>query len=161
MAWLFAACCFLQADWVVRAAPSTVPREDFWVPNGPVFSVLVTNDMVYLGGRFDYIGPTAGTGGTFDIFSGEPTPEFPKTDGAVAVALPDGRGGWFIGGRFTSIGGVPVANLAHVRPNRTVNANWTPNPNGAVEAMVSRGDVRQNGFAWNGRLGDYFGRLKL
>ena len=45
------------------AQPSMDPRRDFWRPDGPVNAILFTNDTVYLGGRFSYIGPETGGSG--------------------------------------------------------------------------------------------------
>jgi hypothetical protein len=45
---------------------------------------------------------------------------------------PDGSGGFYIGGSFTDVGGVPRNNLARVLANGTVDPNWNPSPNGMV-----------------------------
>ena len=45
-----------------------------------------------------------------DIASGAPVTGFPIVVGDVSCALPDGAGGWFIGGDFTSVGDAPHSN---------------------------------------------------
>src|SRR4051794_35506168 len=85
--------------------PSSLPRGDFWVADGPVHSVVVTNGVVYMGGDFKSISPSAGRGEVLNIFSGEIAPLLPQANGAIFAAVPDGAGGWFIGGEFTTVGG--------------------------------------------------------
>lgn len=48
------------------------------------------------------------------------------TDGNVAALAPDGSGGYYIGGRFSKVGGVVRHNLAHVRANGTVDLAFDP-----------------------------------
>ncbi len=48
----------------------------------------------------------------------------------------DGTGGWYLGGDFRSVGGVPRTDLAHVFPDGTVDPSWAPDTNGAVRALA-------------------------
>ena len=80
-----------------------------------------------------------------DATSGLPS-WLPKVAGNVYAAAPDGSGGWYLGGQFTHVGGVPRLNLAHVYGNRTLAA-WNPMPNGAVMALaVLNTDVYAGGY---------------
>nr|MDQ2981501.1 delta-60 repeat domain-containing protein [Actinomycetota bacterium] len=45
-------------------------------------------------------------------------------NGAVVAAVPDGRAGWFVGGSFTRLGGLPRVALAHLLPNGDVDPVW-------------------------------------
>src|SRR5206468_6258952 len=45
-------------------------------------------------------------------------------DGAVVAAIADGRGGWFVGGSFTRIGGERHVALAHVLRDGVVDPSW-------------------------------------
>src|SRR5438067_1733341 len=121
----------------VLAQPSSLPREDFWVPDGEVRAVIETNGVVYVGGIFDYVSPVSETGSAFDFESGATLPDFPKITGAVKAVVTDNAGGWFIGGLFTSVGGISITNLAHIRSDRTVDTTWIANPDGGVLALVS------------------------
>ncbi len=38
----------------------------------------------------------------------------PLINGVVKAVVPDGSGGWFIGGTFTSIGSAAITNVAHL-----------------------------------------------
>jgi hypothetical protein len=123
----------------VQAQPSSAPREDFWVPDGIVNAVVETNGVLYIGGDFNSIAPNGGRGALFNIFSGDATPLFPQANGAILSIIPDGAGGWFVGGLFTQVGGVARTNLAHILSNLTVDTNWAPNPYGFVAATQRNG----------------------
>jgi hypothetical protein len=43
---------------------------------------------------------------------------------AVVAAVPDGRGGWFVGGSFTRLGGQPRVALARLLPSGAVDPAW-------------------------------------
>ena len=123
------------------AQPSSVPREDFWVPDGPVNAVVETNGVIYIGGLFDYVSPNSRTGGAYDLLSGASLPGFPRFGGTIKAIVTDNAGGWFVGGSFSSVDGFSIANLAHVRADKSVDTNWLPNPDGAVLALVSSSGV--------------------
>ena len=53
----------------------------------------------------------------------------------------DGKGGWFVGGDFTSIGGVACPNLAHVTASRAVDRRFCPRPNDAVDSLAVDGST--------------------
>jgi arylsulfatase A-like enzyme len=44
----------------------------------------------------------------------------------VRTVIPDSCGGWFVGGTFSEVLGVPVANLAHINSNKSVDTTWQP-----------------------------------
>ena len=73
----------------------------------------------------------ASSGAALAPYAGIPT-------GPVYAAAPDGSGGWYIGGSFDSVDGVPRTNLAHIRADHTVS-DWNPNPNGGVAAIAVSG----------------------
>jgi PQQ-like domain len=74
-------------------------------------------------------------------------------DGALARSLPivsrggisiddvesDGRGGWFIGGDFTSLDGVRCSALVHVLASLRVNPKWCPHIGDAVDLLARAG----------------------
>jgi hypothetical protein len=55
-------------------------------------------------------------------------------DDLITSAVPDGRGGWYVGGFFTRIGGHPRRGLGHLLPNGTVD------PDFRVSVASSRGN---------------------
>lgn len=109
-----------------QAASSTATLEtsnsfttDFWVTDGTVFTVAYDDDNVYIGGTFDYVGPSTGGAGGLSAQSGEATQAWPAVQGSVSVTISDGAGGWYIGGKF-SIGKPPDA----VSDQRSVDSSW-------------------------------------
>ena len=64
------------------------------------------------------------------------SPDFPIVVGSVAATAPDGAGGWYIGGTFTQVGGVPRSNLAHILANGTVDPSFDPGADAFVSAIA-------------------------
>jgi hypothetical protein len=74
------------------------------------------------------------------VASGAPVPGFLKVVGSVSAAVPDGSGGWYIGGSFSKVGGVSRSNLARVLADGSVAA-WNPSPDKAVYALALSGNT--------------------
>lgn len=90
----------------------------FWQPNSVVKDVLIdsTNNFVYIGGAFNYIGPPVPFGAILD--SNNVTIEnTPAPNAEVYTSIPDGTGGWYIGGNFTKIGNSNRLRIAHIDSN--------------------------------------------
>lgn len=109
----------------VSAQPSGTMDPKFWLTDGPVTAVVVTNGAIYLGGEFSYVGPRTGPAGVFDRVTGEWLASPPRINGIVRTVIPDGSGGWFIGGTFTQIGGYAITNLARLRSDLTPDTTWS------------------------------------
>lgn len=83
-----------------------------------------------------------GRGVPVDATTGLPALNFPVvTDGTVYSVIPDGSGGWFIGGSFTTVGGVTRNAVAHINSDGTVNETWNANvgEGGVVYALAIGG----------------------
>jgi hypothetical protein len=98
---------------------------NLWVPDGEVDAVAVSGNTLYLGGQFSRLGPASGCGALIDPGTGALLPNFPQVNGYVLAVTPDGAGGWFIGGFFTSVGGFPRTSLAHINSDLSVDP-WNP-----------------------------------
>ena len=126
-------------------AQSSIPREETWVTNGIINAIATTPDTVYIGGYFNYVGPSTGYGIPLDLLSGMPLAKFPKVNGFVSVCVPDGSGGWFIGGRFNKVGNFTRKYIAHILADGLVDPNWNPNASGGnytgVGALVVSGST--------------------
>lgn len=87
-----------------------------------------------------------GRGVPIDVMSGLPAEEFPiVTEGIVHCAIPDGSGGWFIGGSFTSVGGINRTAVARIKSDGTVDASWNANLNsGAVVYALALGGTNNS-----------------
>lgn len=96
--------------------------------NGSVRSIVVGEDGTqYLGGYFTYIGPNSGGGNVVDISTGKGDFDSPKISGnggIVYAVVSDGTGGWFIGGSFTSVGGVSKNGIAHILSDGSLDSDW-------------------------------------
>lgn len=109
-------------------AEAQVLRDEFWVPDGYVRDLAVTNGAVYLGGDFTQVGPPIGGFVGLDPASGATQQPFPKVGGIVRTVVSDGADGWYIGGTFVSVRGLPRANLAHLDAAGNVT-DWNPGTN--------------------------------
>ena len=116
--------------------PSSSPRADFPVTDGPVHAILETNGIVFLGGDFSSVSPNQTRTALLDIVNGLEDAAFPAIHGVLNAAAPDGQGGWYLGGRFTLVGGEPRTNLARILSNNTVDPVWKPAANDVVQALT-------------------------
>src|SRR5262245_17547814 len=123
---------FITSQSAVAAAP---PPD--WRLNGPVSAVARAGDRIILGGSFDYIGPVTGPGAAISTSTGEHSPEFPLIEGGhIHGAIGDGAGGFYIGGDFTMVGGLPRRGLAHLLEDGRVDETWEATVDGEVYALA-------------------------
>jgi hypothetical protein len=106
--------------------------------NGAVFTTSLAGNTLYFAGDFNYVGPETGGFVAIDATSGSRRPGWPRVEGHVYTAAPDGAGGWYLGGVFSNVAGVPRRNLAHIRSDGTLDA-WGPEANGLVHALAVSG----------------------
>lgn len=137
-------CCVVYLVFACTSLYAQTVNQRLWVPNGQVRAMVKSGNTVYIGGDFSYVGPVTGAGvvlspSTGNILAASPLVSGPvRNDGStpeIFVSEPDPAGGWYIGGSFTHVNGIPRNNLAHILPNGAVNPNWNPNPNGVVRAI--------------------------
>lgn len=110
------------------ADPSSVSRLG-WVTNGEVRTAVQVGSTLYVGGTFTRVAPSSGALGSFFALStttGEPSPQLPLVDGVVNAIEPDGAGGYYIGGAFTTVGGVPRTSIARVLADGSVDSAFAP-----------------------------------
>src|SRR5262249_18750125 len=98
-------------------------RSSFPVANGGVAAMTMAGDTLFLTGPFTEISPYLGGGIPVHELDATPWPQLAAVDGVVNAAVPDGSGGWFVGGRFEQVGGMPRRNLAHLLANGAP-ASW-------------------------------------
>ena len=115
-------------------------------PNGEVKAIAQdSNGVRYMGGTFTGWQPQTGGGALLSDASSSVTDvdrTFAGVVGSVNATVPDGSGGWFIGGSFTAVGGVVRNNLAHLLANGNVDSAWDPNvAGGAVNAVALSGST--------------------
>ncbi len=121
------------------------------VTNGAVTSMLKDDNTLYLGGVFNYIGPSTGRGVELNDSTGIYNSNFPKVNGTINVCVSDSQGGWYIGGEFTKVGNSFRNSAAHILADGTVDS-WNPNIRmvtlikgvyaaGVVETIVRNGNT--------------------
>lgn len=99
-----------------------------------IFSGLFTSNLI----AQQY----TGRGVPVDATTGLPAVNFPVvSDGTIYSVVPDGSGGWFIGGSFTMVGGVSRNAVARINSDGTINESWNANigAGGIVYAMAIGG----------------------
>ncbi len=115
-----------------------------WGLTGSGIAILedTVHDRIFVGGDFVQVRDPRELENCveFNATSGLVVRQSPNPEGAVRCALPDGAGGWYIGGDFGVVGGLPRARLAHILPDGTVAA-WAPVVVGSVRTMLIKGDT--------------------
>ncbi len=134
------ATAFVLPGHPADAAASPTPTPS-WVANGDVHAVLDAGGRTYLGGDFDQVGPNTGFGVQLDAATGTLPASFAKVDGHVYVTVPDGTGGWYIGGDFVHVttdadGTKSRHNGAQIKANGTIG-NWNPNTDLPIRAIAA------------------------
>ncbi len=159
--WRYAAVLPMLFAVSMEVNAAATPRTDVWQPNGTVFAVEMSKavgaDSAFIGGDFTYVGPDTGNSvqvGLATTSSHLPTgASWPKIDGNVYSVIPDGSGGWYVGGDFTIINDGAddrnrLARLSQVDGVWSVDT-WDPDVNGAVRAMVLDGTTLYVGGDFN------------
>ena len=129
-----------------RAALRQVPSRTYVTSYGSVNAVVPTNKAIYIGGNFTSVGPRTGPGVGIDRSTAKSTglPEVAGGGRVVRAVVPDGSGGFYVGGDFTHVGGLPRLNLAHILADSSVDPRFDPRPQhpdgyGAVYALQLSG----------------------
>jgi trimeric autotransporter adhesin len=115
--------------------------DNFYVTDSTVWCAVVLNNTLYLGGDFHKVAPFTGRGVTIDLSSGLYDNTMPKVNGEVHTVVPDGSGGWYIGGNFTKVGTSSRNNLAHIKSDKTVDDVWSASTNNTVYTLAVSGST--------------------
>ena len=124
----------------IAYAQTPVLEDHWWVPNGTVYTIARNANTVYIGGEFTMVGPNEPNGAKIDATTGIADYSYLNPNGQVNAAIPDGSGGWYIGGNFTKIGGQTRNFIARINSDGTLNA-WNPGANSYVLALAKNGNT--------------------
>ncbi len=112
-----------------------------WLVDGVVQTAARQGNTLYVGGRFTHVAPTANALGSLFHLSpgtGAPAaPAMPLIGGSVHAIEPDGSGGYYAGGVFSTVGGAAQANLTHVLADGTRDAAFMPAIPGRVVSLTT------------------------
>jgi len=117
--------------------------ERMYVTNGPVSAIVRVGQTIYIGGRFDRVGPPTGPGVELAL-DGSQNPGLPEITGGggtVQCAASDGAGGWYVGGEFSRVGGIVRNNIAHILADHSVDPSFDPNADNYVTKIVVSGST--------------------
>lgn len=106
---------------------------------GQVNDMLRDGNVLYIGGTFTKVGQNTGCLASFGQSDAKKNANLPViTPGTIYTTVPDGNGGWFIGGAFTVVNGLTYSNIIHIKSDGQLNTAFNPTPNGAVRAIAIR-----------------------
>lgn len=116
--------------------PGQAVRENWWITTGTVSTIVENpvNDRIYLGGFFSGTGADTPNGVVLSGSTGYPVAAGSQPNNSVSSCIPDGNGGWFIGGTFSEVGGYDRQYLAKINADGSVAA-W----NGVLDVATYGG----------------------
>jgi len=117
--------------------------------DGAVYTTVRDGNVLYVGGSFTTAGYYTGYGSLLSTSSHMPNTDFPITDGEIYASVPDGAGGWYIGGWFSKVGTVSRSYVAHVLSDHTVDPAFNPAADGIVRALCLSGATLYIGGDFN------------
>ncbi len=122
---IIAAAALLMALSPVYGAFSSKPRGDMWMTDYDVECIEEGDGVIYVAGfMLTYAGPNTGYAALVDGSTGAVDSSFPKIGDYVSAIIPDGKGGWFIGGGRGGSG--DVGKLVHVKSDNSLDSAFKP-----------------------------------
>lgn len=151
-------CTKVLCTVVVLAFPTLTRAQSFeldttwWTTDDEVVAIKedTARTRVLIGGEFTRVLPPfhSAHGAVVGTVSDVLRPADARPNDRVRCAMPDGAGGWYIGGAFTAVDGALRYRLAHVLADGSLGA-WAPVVNGEVNTMVAKGDTMYIGGAFS------------
>ena len=113
---------------------------DRFETGGQVNTIIKDGNLLYAGGNFNYFGKIQNNGTAVSTDTGTPDFTYAQPNGAIIAAVPDGAGGWYIGGSFTQLGGLSRNYIARINSDGTVH-DWNPNAGNTVNTIAVAGST--------------------
>ena len=123
----------------VASAQELIPRSIN--PNGIVEDMELKGEVMYVGGNFNKVGYITGGITYLPDHTDLPDLTFPHVQGKVLVIIPDGNGGWFLGGEFSQVGPLRMSNLVHITADFQIDADFNPSFNNDVLALALKDNI--------------------
>jgi hypothetical protein len=120
----------------------------FPLVDGEVNAMVLYGSNLYFGGTFERVAEYVGSGLVFDGLTGRLKRGFPLINDATLAAIPDGAGGFYVGGRFSRVGPYVRHRLARIRADGSVDPDFDPDI-GGYQAEV-RTLLLDNGILYAG-----------
>jgi hypothetical protein len=126
--------------------PTSTPTQSAFgvLGNGAVSTIVPRGNVTYIGGNFDELAAITGAFARLDSATAKRIAPLAEAEhGEVRTSAPDGNGGFYIGGTFTSVGGESRSKIAHILADGSVDLNFNPGvlgQNSAVNALAVSGD---------------------
>lgn len=111
------------------------PDSTFWVPNGPVHSLLLRDTTVIIGGDFDNISPFTGSFVRLDTATALPDQNYFKVNGPVHVMTRDTFGRIYVGGNFSRTGNSNVSNIFRLNGDGSFDPTFNYVTDGPVYSL--------------------------
>lgn len=125
---------FFLLHWHTKA--QVIPLDNMWMTNGTVLCSEMVGDTLYIGGSFTHVGPQNYNGVILDIATGQPLKTNMHPDRVVRSVVPDGQGGWILGGEFFRFGRTDFRRgLARLNADGSLHP-WNPFVNGDVLKII-------------------------
>lgn len=116
--------------------------------NNVVQKVSVLGDSIITGGNYYYSAYYSSYSAKLTASNVKPDPKFPSTNGIIYSVAQDASGNYYVGGSFTTIGGVNQAYLAKLNSSMQVVTAWAPQVNNAVYSIIVNGSTVYLGGAF-------------
>lgn len=121
-----------------NAQVAAVVDTTWWITNNTVRATAVSGNTLYIGCDFTYAGPYCPNGTAVNTTTGAVNLTYARPNGTVLAAVPDGAGGWYIGGSFTTVGNVSRPYIARINADGSLNP-WSVSMNSTVRCLVLDG----------------------
>ncbi len=107
--------------------------------NSYIYALASKHDSVFAGGSFSELGLRTSYLSTINSGRKTANQTIPNTNSVVRAIIPDGSGGWYVAGDFTTIGSVSRSYIARVLSNNTVDNTFNVALNSSVYALALLG----------------------
>ncbi len=134
--------CGASATQTQSVTVGAIPGAPFAPPgetNGTVLDIEATASHVYVAGTFTKIRPYTGSGAVVDATTSLPlisNTAAQAIKGWVHTAVPDGNGGFYVGGQFSTVGAVVRHNLARIKSDGTLDTSFNVQVDGTVWVLA-------------------------